>query len=149
MNYIFNKSLVKTNVKVNDWIQAVKIAGDLLIQNDLVEARFVDAMIDIVKEKGPYIVISKNLAIPHARPEDGAKKVGISVVTLEKPVKFGHKQNDPVKVVIALTSIDEKSHIELISHLARVLSNKQNFERLKTADTEEEVVKILGKEVQN
>lgn len=149
MNYIFNKSLVKTNVKVNDWIQAVKIAGDLLIQNDLVEARFVDAMIDIVKEKGPYIVISKNLAIPHARPEDGAKKVGISVITLEKPVKFGHKQNDPVKVVIALTSIDEKSHIELISHLARVLSNKQNFERLKTADTEEEVVKILGKEVQN
>lgn len=149
MNYIFNKSLVKTNVKVNDWIQAVRIAGDLLIKNDLAEARFVDAMIDIVKEKGPYIVISKNLAIPHARPEDGAKKIGISVVTLEKPVKFGHKQNDPVKVIIALTSIDEKSHIELISHLARVLSNKQNFERLKTADNEEEVVKILGKEVQN
>lgn len=147
MNYIFNKSLVKTNVKVNDWIQAVRIAGDLLIKNDLAEARFVDAMIDIVKEKGPYIVISKNLAIPHARPEDGAKKIGISVVTLEKPVKFGHKQNDPVKVIIALTSIDEKSHIELISHLARVLSNKQSFERLKTADNEEEVVKILGKEV--
>lgn len=147
MNYIFNKSLVKTNVKVNDWIQAIRIAGDLLIKNDLAEARFVDAMINIVKEKGPYIVISKNLAIPHARPEDGAKKIGISVVTLEKPVKFGHKQNDPVKVIIALTSIDEKSHIELISHLARVLSNKQNFEKLKTANNENEIVKILGKEV--
>ncbi len=147
MNYILNKSLVKTNVKVNDWIQAVRIAGDLLIKNDLAEARFVDAMINIVKEKGPYIVISKNLAIPHARPEDGAKKIGISVVTLEKPVKFGHKQNDPVKVIIALTSIDEKSHIELISHLARVLSNKQNFEKLKTANNENEIVKILGKEV--
>jgi len=147
LNYILNKSLVKTNVKVNDWIQAVRIAGDLLIKNDLAEARFVDAMINIVKEKGPYIVISKNLAIPHARPEDGAKKIGISVVTLEKPVKFGHKQNDPVKVIIALTSIDEKSHIELISHLARVLSNKQNFEKLKTANNENEIVKILGKEV--
>jgi len=147
LNYIFNKSLVKTNVKVNDWIQAIRIAGDLLIKNDLAEARFVDAMINIVKEKGPYIVISKNLAIPHARPEDGAKKIGISVVTLEKPVKFGHKQNDPVKVIIALTSIDEKSHIELISHLARVLSNKQNFEKLKTANNENEIVKILGKEV--
>ena len=40
-------------------------------------------MINNVKEIGSYIVIAPKVAIPHARPEDGTNKLGISFLKLE------------------------------------------------------------------
>lgn len=142
-----DESLIKTNIEIKDWIEAVKAAGELLLNNDIIEERFIDGMIKVVKEKGPYIVISKGLAIPHARPEDGAKKVGISIVTIRKPVNFGNKNNDPVKVVIALSSVDSESHIELLSNLVKILNDKEKFEVIKNAKTVQDILKIFREEV--
>ena len=49
-------------------------------------------MIDVVRDMGPYIVLAPGLAMPHARPEMGAKQVGAALVTLEKPIDFGSQK---------------------------------------------------------
>ena len=55
---------------------------------------------------GPYIVITKHVALPHARPEAGALESAIGIATLKHPVKFGNKDNDPVKYLFCLSATD-------------------------------------------
>ena len=84
-----DKKTIRTNVKVNGWQEAVQKSGELLVAAELVEPRYIDAMIATTKELGSYCVIAPGIAIPHARPEMGVKQTGYSAITLAEPVEFG------------------------------------------------------------
>ena len=71
---ILTEKTVDVKAEVQDWEEAVRAAGELLYDNGDVEACYIDNMINIVKEVGPYIVLLKGVALAHARPEQGAKK---------------------------------------------------------------------------
>lgn len=104
-----------------DWREAIRAACDPLVKAGAVEARYERRCIEIVEEQGPYIVLSPGIALAHARPEDGVRRLALSVAVLEQPVNFGHPQNDPVDVVLAFGSPDKNAHIGMISVLARHL----------------------------
>lgn len=61
-----------------------KIGVDLLVQADVVEPRYYQAILDGVERFGPYFVLCPGLAMPHGRPEEGVKKTGFSLVTLKR-----------------------------------------------------------------
>jgi mannitol/fructose-specific phosphotransferase system IIA component (Ntr-type) len=130
-------------LQVQDWQQAVREAGKLLVRVGAVEPRYVDAMIQMVQEIGPYIVIAPGVALPHARPEDGAKGTGMSLVTLNPPVNFGNKHNDPVELVIAFAAADDKAHIEALAELARLLEDPNILGKIKQASSPEELLSLI------
>lgn len=136
---------VRARVDAKDWEEAVRTAGDLLYRKGVVEERYIDHIVQIVKEIGPYIVLIKGVALAHARPEDGAKAIGLSLVTLKKPVCFGNKENDPVNLVFALSAVDNSSHLDLIREMALVFENEQELEQLANCETEEEMLTIIRK----
>lgn len=136
---------MRLNVEVKDWEETVRIGGALLERAGAIEHRYIDAMIDVIRKKGPYVVIAPGIALPHARPEDGAKKVGISLITLRKPVDFGNKENDPVKIVICLSAIDQSKHVKALSELAELLEDKENVRRILYADDPKIILDLLGK----
>lgn len=137
------KNAIKVNVEVKDWEEAVKIGGKLLVESGFAEPQYVEAMIETVKEMGPYIVIAPGIAIPHARPEAGAKAVGLSLITLKNPVNFGNKENDPVKILISFVTTDNKQHLDALRQLAEVLSNSELVSKIKEAKDEEELLKLI------
>lgn len=126
--------LIRLDVEVKDWEEAVRQAGQLLLDQNKVESSYVDAMVRMVKENGPYIVIDKGVAMPHARPEDGVKSLGFSLLRLNTPVNFGHDKNDPVKLVVCLSSVDAEMHLNALRQLAGILSDKENKDVLLTSD---------------
>lgn len=109
-------------VTAEDWRGALRAACQLLVQAGAAEPRYVDRCIATVEELGPYMVVAPGVALAHARPEDGAVGLGISVVTLRQPVEFGHTENDPVDVVFAFGSPDRDQHVGLLGALARRLT---------------------------
>lgn len=115
---------IALRVKADDWEAAVRAGGKLMVGNGLVEERYVDAMVNTVKQMGPYIVIVPGIAMPHARPEDGAIEVGMAVVTLEKPVEFGSAENDPVSVAVFLCAVDKVTHIKALAGLMALLEDE-------------------------
>lgn len=131
---------IKLNMEVNDWKEAIKISGNILKANDLIKKEYIEAMIDMVKDKGAYIVITPGLALPHARPEKGAKKNGLSILTLKNPVEFGHSKNDPVQVVISFCAVDNSSHTQMLSELAEFLRNKKNVDYIKEVNSKEDLL---------
>lgn len=141
---IISAETTSLNCEVQSWEEAVIIAGKLLHEGGYVEERYIPAMVQTVRELGPYIVITPNVALPHARPDDGAIKPGMSLVTLKTPVDFGNDANDPVKLVIAFATIDHDAHVAALSKLAEVLGNRQHIEQLIEAKTYSDVVKVLA-----
>jgi len=110
----------RTHVAAASWAAAIRAACAPLLQMDAVDAHYVDRCIALVREEGPYIVIAPGIALAHARPEDGARRLALSAVTLAHPVRFGHP-NDPVDVVFAFASPDRDAHVGLLGALARRL----------------------------
>jgi mannitol operon transcriptional antiterminator len=136
-----NTIRIKSAAKTRE--EAIAEAGELLILSGSVESRYVDAMQRSIVENGPYMVIVPGVAILHARPEDGVHQVCMSLVTLQEGVVFGHKDNDPVYLAIAFGAVDQYRHIEAISNLVRLLSDKQAVAAIITADSVQQVLRIL------
>lgn len=136
---------IAVNVKADTWQDAVYHAGDLLLKADAIEERYINAMINKVKELGPYIVIAPGIAMPHARPEDGTKKSAISIITLDKGIDFGHEKNDPVKLVIALAAVDNQAHIQTLAKLMEVLGEADTLKRIISSKSPQELYKCISK----
>ena len=135
--------LVATHVTARDWEDAIRAVGSLLVADDAVEPRFVDAMIRVAHEFGPYIVVAPGIALPHARPEDGVKRASIGMISLAQPVEFGNEENDPVTLVIALAAVDNKQHVQGLAELAAVLGDAENVERLRAAGSAAALLGIM------
>jgi len=135
---------IRTNVKVKNWQEAVQKSGELLVAAEMVEPRYIDAMIETATELGSYCVIAPGIAIPHARPENGVKENGYSAITLAEPVEFGNLDNDPVFLVLAFCALDHESHIESLKLMARAISQEGFIERAKQAVNEDQLEEVLN-----
>jgi mannitol/fructose-specific phosphotransferase system IIA component (Ntr-type) len=127
---LMTKNRIETCVRADNWRDVVKKAGALLLKDDLIEERYINAMIATIEKHGPYVLIGKGIALLHARPSDGSKVAGISLITLDPPVSFGHKHHDPVKVAISFCTPDSKSHLEALSGLMKILREDNSVERI-------------------
>lgn len=134
---------IALKVHAAGWQDAVRRAGELLVATGGAEPRYVEAMVAMVEEIGPYIVIAPGVALPHARPEEGVRRPCMSLVTLASPVSFGNAYNDPVTLVIAFGTPDREGHIGALAEVARLLENVPVVERIKSASTPEEVVALI------
>ena len=143
LSRMLTEKTVALGLSADNWQEAVRAAGNLLVQSGKVEPRYVDGMIRMVEEIGPYIVIAPGVALPHARPEDGVKTACMSLVTLRPPVPFGNETNDPVELVVAFGSPDSKGHMEALAELARLLENDSALNRLKKAASARDVMAVI------
>lgn len=140
---MIGESRIALNAPVKTKEEAITLAGRLLYEDGKVELRYIDAMLELSRELGAYVVIAPGFALPHARPECGAKEAAFSVVTIKDGVSFGSKSNDPVRVVMALAAVDNQSHLTALSELSKFLQEQGSIEAIANSRTEREVVETL------
>lgn len=140
------ESYIQLDVEAENFEEAIKKSFDPLIENGAVTNKYVEAVIRIYQETGPYIVITENIALPHAPVEDGANKLGLGFVRLKVPVVSGHKTNDPVKYLFPLSAKASNDHIELLSKLADLLSQQRFIEFLEKVSSKEEFINYFNQQ---
>jgi mannitol/fructose-specific phosphotransferase system IIA component (Ntr-type) len=143
LSNIVNENLIRIKVSANDWEDAVRKSASALLENNKISASYIDAMITTAKEVGPYIVITKHVALPHARPEAGAKEIAIGIATLEHPIEFGNADNDPVKYVFSLSAVDSNTHLQAMAELAELLDKKEFYKVLDKAESAKEIMDYI------
>lgn len=134
---------IRLDVKVDTWQDAIREAGELLLQADVITPEYIDAMIRTAEELGPYIVIAKGIAMPHASPDSGVKKTALSLVRLSIPIEFGNPDNDPVQLVFGLAATDGKAHINAMRSFAELIMNKDKISQLFIAPDIDSVFEVL------
>ena len=119
-----NGKLIQLKVEASDWQDAVRRSGQALLEAGYILPEYIDAMVESIIEAGPYVVIAKHIAMPHAKPECGALREGISITTLKTPVFFGNEDNDPVKYVFCLSATDAGSHLDLMQGFSNIMEEE-------------------------
>ncbi|GAA0178958.1 BglG family transcription antiterminator [Clostridium sediminicola] len=144
---ILKKESIRLKVEANNWEEAVEAAGGILVSQKKVKQGYVDSMIGAIKDLGPYIVIMPGVAFAHARPDETVLETCMSMITLTKPVEFGSKHNDPVKLVFAFAANTGEAHLQALQDLAQFLSSEKNLKLLLDSEDCDEIYdKIIGEE---
>lgn len=131
---------IRLHVPATDWRGAVRASGEALVAAGITMPAYTDQMIATVEQLGPYIVIAPGIALAHARPSEAVRRPGLSWVTLAQPVRFGHKDNDPVTLVVGLAAPDSSSHVQALATLAELLEDPARRAALLAAKTPQDVL---------
>ena len=141
-NWIYDTTITLKD-SVENWPQALELCAKPLLDLQVISPEYVTAIVEQHRTLGPYYVLAPGLAMPHARPEEGAKGLGLSLLKLKQGVSFGAGEFDPVDVIIMLAAPDKHSHIEMISALAELFSSDNDLAELHNAQTLEEIKTII------
>ncbi len=128
---------------VSDWKQAIRLSSQPLLAKETMTEAYIDAIFNSHQELGPYYVLAPGLAMPHARPEQGAIKNGLSLLHIKQGVSFDAEENDPVYVVIMLCALSGDEHINMITALADIFSDDERLSALLKASSIEEIQRVI------
>ncbi len=133
---------VKMLQKVNDWIDAIHVSIQPLIEQGYCEERYIDGIIRNTNKFGPYYVLCENLALIHANASDGVIAKQMSVTVLQQPVRFKPDGFD-VRILIALAAEDSESHIEAMKAISNIFQNPDSIQSVLDATSEKDIYEIF------
>ena len=139
--------LIEENIqfvqKIDDWKDAIKTVAEPLLSNDSITNQYVNVMIENVETMGPYIIIGEKVAIPHARPEFGVKKLGMSLLKLSEPTHLLSGEQNQVEIFICLAAIDNQTHLKALAQLTTLLSDPIKLDLLKKAQSKQDILDLV------
>ncbi|HDG1681336.1 TPA: PTS sugar transporter subunit IIA [Kluyvera ascorbata] len=129
---------------VNDWKQAITLSAQPLLAKGAITEDYINAIFNSHQELGPYYVLAPGLAMPHARPEQGVIKNGLSLLHIKQGVSFDADENDPIYVVIMLCALSGEEHINMITALAEIFSDDERLAALLEASSMEAIQSVIN-----
>lgn len=141
-----SKDTISLNVDALNWQESIRKAGELLLNKGFIEQEYVEDCITNVKEHGPYIVIDNGIAIAHSNPGKHVFTTSMALITTSTGINFGHDENDPVKIVIMLATVDSKSHMSMLKKLVNVFQSQPKKQRIMETSDIQEVIELFKEE---
>lgn len=135
LNQLIDTDSILLDKEASSWKEAIIAAGELLLWKRCITVNYLNSMLDLVSQYGPYIVLTKGIALAHAAPTDGHLAPGFSMVRFKEPVIFDHECNDPVSIVFSFTVPNTPAYTYTIlefMHMLRTPSFLQEMMRVKT-----------------
>lgn len=143
LNELLTETMIQFETAVPDWKNAIAKAAEPLLKNGYIEPSYIEAMITNVEKMGPYFIIHPGIAIPHARPENGVNKLGMSFLKLKEPAYLLNEEKNAASVFICLAAVDNTTHLKALSQLTRLLGNKESLDRLLNVKNPAELIALI------
>ncbi|MGY3776756.1 BglG family transcription antiterminator [Helcococcus sueciensis] len=124
-----------TKVKsVEDWKEGIKLASQVLVENNSIHKKYIDSMIEMVEKFGPYIVIADGIAFPHSNEFQYVNKIDASILVFDEPC---HIKDKKVNVFFVVSLVDKNSHLNLFAQISEILNDSNNIETIKKGNYQE------------
>ncbi|MDR4433777.1 PTS sugar transporter subunit IIA [Bacillus tequilensis] len=137
--------LAKQNIKLNQTAsskeEAIKMAGQTLIDNGYVTEDYIGKMFE--REETSSTFMGNFIAIPHGTEEAKSEVLhsGISIIQIPDGVEYG--EGNTAKVVFGIAGKNNE-HLDILSNIAIICSEEENIERLISAQSEEDLIDIFN-----
>lgn len=137
---ILSKDKVKLNVKVKDKYEAIRMAGQLLVNAGHAPKEYIDKMIEREGVLSTYI--GGGLAMPHGTNDSKPliRSTGMSILIVPDGVDFGG--DEPAYLVIGLAAVGD-DHLNILTNVAMLVSDDEDMKRIINATSEEEIISIF------
>lgn len=130
-----------------DWRDAIRISAEPLLRMGKIEESYIEAMISVVEQHGPFINIGPDIALAHARPENGVKEMGVSLMKVEPAINLVNADH-PIQLFFVLAAVDNTKHLQVLKELVTLLENPDHVRKLKNATSVTEMVKQIREDVE-
>lgn len=122
---LIDKTAIIRDDESEDWETAIRKASIPLIKSKKILPEYPENIIKGAKIHGPYFVVAPGIAIPHARPEEGALEEALGISILKTPVTFLDSPNNPVKYLFTLSMTSSQGHLEALAQLVELLEKRE------------------------
>lgn len=136
----FGLKLSRNDSPRHDWENAIRECSEKLIVEGIIEPRYVQIMINLIKKYGPYIVISDEIAIAHSQTEDGALDLGVTTQLFPNGLCIKQKK---INILFVLSTPNQERHLKILNDIIELSNNKRLLTQLLSMETEEEAKKCL------
>lgn len=130
LSELLDEDNVFLNQEVAHWEDAVRLGTQALLKKGIIEPAYEAKVIENIKRYKAYVVVKKGVAMPHAKAENGANGLGISLITLKKGIEFGHPKNDPVSLVLIFANKDGVSHLRVVESFLNIIKKESQIQAL-------------------
>ena len=125
--------LKQENVQIcetaDSWRDAIRIYVLPLEQSGYVESRYKDGIIENIEKLGPYIIIADHIALPHARPEQGAVETQIGITLFRQDIEFDGRETT-ARLFVTLAAKDNNSHLDALVQISELLSDEDEVDKI-------------------
>ncbi|MDP2814410.1 MAG: PTS sugar transporter subunit IIA [Erysipelotrichaceae bacterium] len=142
LTQIISMDVVQFEINECNWKQAIQLGSMPLLANNSINNSYVEDMISTVERIGPYFIIGDEFALAHASPDAGVNRLAISVTVFKNPVHVSDRQ---FRVLLILTPIDKKSHINIIADINQIIADDDKYAKIKGVQSKEELYELLKK----
>ncbi|GIO07580.1 mannitol-specific phosphotransferase enzyme IIA component [Brevibacillus reuszeri] len=144
MKNILTAEKIMLNAKVASKEEAIRLAGNLLVQAGHVTTVYVEKMQE--REQLATTYIGSGVAIPHGTNESKQEiqSTGISIVQVPEGVDFG--EGNTAYLLVGIAAVGDE-HLEVLSNIAIICSEEENVKRVVQATTADEIIALFSEEV--
>lgn len=140
---LINEKLIDVDVEVETWQESAKVVGNLLLQEKLIDEKYIDSMINSVEKFGPYMILAPKVCFFHGEPGDMVKEPCLSLITLKNEIRFSEFDNEPIKSAFAFGARDSDSHLDMIKKIAELLADTEFIKLITNNGTKEDILKRI------
>ena len=127
--------------KEDSWEEAIRKVSEPLLKRESMEELYVKCIIERLKEAGPYMFVTPDLILAHARPENGVRHLDFSIGIAPDGIEFqGGKK---ARVVFCLAVEDQYKHMGILRDIRKGLAKAEQVDELMQCRTPEEICTLL------
>lgn len=138
---ILPKENILLQYEAENWQEAIRAAGGLLVQNKYVTQRYQEQMLYSFENYGSYMIIDDGIAIPHAKNEGTVKKTGMTLLVLKQPVAFINGKK--LSVFFSFCSKDNIEHLDALVAVANLIRETEFKQCVKNFTHADDVIAFI------
>lgn len=139
-----NKENVEFMEKVENWEEAIRKSGEILVRNKISNKKYVEEMIRTIRKFGAYIVIEEGIAIPHAPISENVFKTGIGLLVVKERVYFPNGKG--ANIFMSFAAEDRTGHEIILKDLFELITKHKFIEKISKIRKYDELEKYFGEE---
>jgi len=134
---------VKTNVHINNYIDAIKYTCSILESKKSISEKYYKDILKTLEKHGNYFKIMPNIVLLHAENINSVYKTDMALVILDELVKCSN--GDRIQIFIIFSSLNGYEHFESLEELTYLLSEENITQRLIECKSSLDAIQIIGK----
>ena len=140
MSDVLTLSQVKVPGTARSKDDAIREAGEILVDVGAVQPSYIDSMFE--REKSVSTYMGNYLAIPHGTNEskDSIKRSALSVIRYDEPIDW---DGNEVRFTLGIAGY-QGGHMDILSRIAIVFSDTDEVDKLLAAQSSQEIYDLLN-----
>lgn len=130
---ILDGSRIHIYEKTCSWQDSIRYVGQCLVDYRSIEKRYLDMIINQLQYYGPYMFLTEDVILAHAKPEDGVNCLDISMAVFREPVVYSELRK--AKLVFVLAAEDQEKHLKILQDILVLLSTPDFVKRVEACES--------------